>query len=148
MSIRIYVCPIAGDGLTVETAWRAKVSSLVDAHTAVIPNNADGTPKYNFALVVARAANWTNADADSTCARMFGIDLPDTVNTWADMKAFLQSKTVGDIPAARRQQLNTLLTNHGFDTSQVTLSTTWWQVLRGIVVQMGGSANSDGISIA
>jgi len=148
MSIRVYICPIVGDGLSPATAFRAKVGSLADGHTAVVPSNADGTPKFNWAIVVARAVSWTNADADSTCVRTFGIDLPDTIDTWTDMKAFLQSKTVGDIPATRRQALNTLLTNHGIDTSQVTLATTWWQVLRGIVTQIDGSLTGDGISIA
>lgn len=148
MNIRLYICPIVGDGLSIATSWRAKVADLIDAHTAVMICNLDGTPKFNWAPVAAKSGSWVNADADSTCSRIFGTNIPDTINAWADMKTFLQSKTIADLSPADRSTLNTLLTSHGLDTSQVTLSTTWWQVVRGIVLQIGGDANSDGISVA
>lgn len=137
MGLRIYFCPIVGDGLTPQTAFRAKLSGIAPSVAAVIPHAPDGKPKFTFAPCIARSADWSTADADAALERMFGIDLPDTIDTFADLKAFLQSKTVADIPAARRQALNTRLTNHGLDTSQVTLSTTWWQVLKGIYQQLG-----------
>ncbi len=141
MSLRFYFSPIIGDGLTPATAYRAK---LPTGHAAAIPSKADGTPQFNYAVAVVRATDWTAHDADATLERLFDIDLPDTLNTFADLKAYLQSKTVGDIPALRRTALNTRLTNHGLDTTQVTLATTWWQVLRGIYSQMGVPTGNDG----
>jgi hypothetical protein len=150
VGIRVYFCPIVGDGLTTETAFRAKLAGLVPQVSASIPHNPDGTPKFNWALAVARATSWSVVNADAALERIFGIDLPDTIETWAELKAFLQSKTVGDIPLARRQALNDKLTARGIDTSQVRLQTTWWQVLRGIVRHLndGVLPSGDGIGIA
>lgn len=136
MALRLYLCPIVGDGLTNATAFRPKLSGLAD-FAAAIPSKPDGSPQFGFAVCMARAENWSTLDADATLDRLFGIDLPDTINSFADLKAFLQSKTVGDIPLARRTALNTRLTSRGLDVSQVTLATTWWQVLRGIYQQIG-----------
>lgn len=138
MSLRLYFAPIVGDGLSEQTAFRTKVPGTV---SSVIPSRADGRPVFSFALTMARAADWTAYDADPTLDRLFGIDLPDSIETFADLKAYLQSKTVGDIPLARRTALNTRLTSRGFDTSQVTLATTWWRVLKGAYAQMGMSDN-------
>lgn len=139
MALRYYLCPIVGDGLTTATAYRPKLHGLAP-WAGLIPSNPDGTPKFNWTIVLARATDWTALDADAALERLFGIDLPDTTNTFAEIKAYLQAHTVADIPQARRAALNTRLTNHGLDTSQVTLATTWWQVLRGIYQQVSGAA--------
>lgn len=142
MGIRIYICPIIGTGADNDD-WRA--SGVPQNYSSIIPSNpVDGSPLFPWALVVARATNWSAQDANATLERLFGIDLPDTVDTWAEMKALLQSRTVADIPAARRQALNDRLTARGIDTSQVTLQTTWWQVLRGIVRHLNGGVDSKG----
>jgi hypothetical protein len=136
MAIRLYICPIIGVG-TYEDPYRAKAGDLGVRYCGeLIPSNADGSPKFSVTLIAVPQASWSALDADPTFERLFGVDLPDTVNTWADLKTFLQSKTVADIPTLRRQALNTRLSNRGFDTSQVTLTTTWFQVLRGMVRQL------------
>lgn len=137
MGLRFYISPVIGDGLTLETAYRSKIGGH---HSTMIPRNPDGTPKFNWCLTIVRADDWAQANADASLERLFGIDLPDTVDTFAELKTFLQSKTVSDIPVARRQALNTRLTNRGIDTSQITLQTTWWQVLRGIQKMLNNNA--------
>lgn len=143
MSLRVILCPVVGTGTPGDSRafppvppdpFRPKLDGLIGlkAMSAVIPSNADGSPKFAWCVVMARADDWTAVDADAQNERLFGIDLPDAVDTFAELKVFLQSKTVGDIPPARRQALNERLTARGIDTSQVTLATTWWQVLRGI----------------
>ena len=142
MSVRLYLCPIIGDGINTETAFRAKLSGMVNALLALIPNKSstDGTPQFTFAFCAARSQDWTAVDADATLDKLFDTaDVPDTVNDWPSLKAWLQSKTVGDLSAARRQALNTKLTSYGFDTSQVKLTTTLWQVIIGMCNQMGYS---------
>ena len=148
MPIRVYLSPLVGNGQP-DNPYRAKRMD-VSSCTAIIPSNPDGTPLFSWSLVISRAASWELADADATLERLFGVDLPDTIETWAEMRAYLQSKVVGDIPANRRNQLNNRLTAFGIDTSQVTLQTTWWQVLRGIIrhLNRGVDPSGDGISIA
>lgn len=150
MPLRLYLCNIIGDGLSPETAFRTGLSrTAVLGSSPEIKSNPDGTPKFTWVLAVARSPDWVVQDADPTLTRLFGIDLPDTVDTWVELKAFLQSKTVGDIPPVRRQALNNNLTSRGMDTSQVTLATTWWQVLRGVVqfLNSGVLPSDDGIAI-
>jgi hypothetical protein len=150
VTLRLYLCDIIGDGLSPETAFRTGLSrTSVMGSAPEIKSNLDGRPKFSWVLAVARSSDWTVQDADPTLTKLFGIDLPDTIDSFADLKAFLQSKTVADIPAARRIALNTNLTSRGIDTSQVTLATTWWQVLRGIVqfLNSGIAPADDGISI-
>jgi len=151
MGIRIYICPVIGDGLSPATAWRPKAADLVNSGVerfeAVLQQRmAD----FAWTLAIARSSSWTAADADAQLERVFGIDLPDNINTWPEVKAFLQSKTVGDIPAARRLALQTRLEAKGIDTSQTTLQTTWWQVLRGIVRHLNNGVlpSEDGFSMS
>lgn len=93
-------------------------------------------------------SSWASVDLDTTLVKLLdSADLPDTITTWSAFKAFLQSKTVGDIPLARRQALNTRLQSFGFDTTQVTLATTWWQLLIGMIQQMGYTSNADLLAI-
>jgi hypothetical protein len=149
MGIRVYLVPIIGTG-TYADPYRAKANDLgLQYFGELIPSKADGSPQFDCTVLAPFQASWALLDADATFERLFGIDLPDTIDTWAEMKAFLQSKTVGDIPVLRRQALNTRLTNHGFDTSQVTLATTWWQVVRGMVKQLNGGTlpNADGVGV-
>ena len=43
------------------------------------------------------------------------------------------SLTISEIPIAKRQEMNTWLTNHGYDTSWITASTTVKEVLKDIL---------------
>jgi hypothetical protein len=122
------ICPVVGDGTVVGGAYRPKIDGLT-AYSAVIPSNADGSPAFNWCACVARTIDWTIVDADAAMERIFGIDLPDSIDTFAEIKAFLKSHTIGDIPAARRQALDDRLTTRGVDTSAITLQWTWLQVL-------------------
>lgn len=151
MGLRLYLCDVIGDGFSPATAFRTGLqrTALVGSEPN-IRTDATGAPAFTWHLHVARAANWSVQDADATLVRLFdAADLPDTIDTWAELRAFLQSKTVGDIPLARRQALNSRLTARGIDTSSVTLATTWWQVLRGVVKQLNGGVlpAGDGIGI-
>jgi hypothetical protein len=150
VGIRVYLSPIVGTG-TYANPYRAKANDLGLQYSGeLVPNKPDGSPQFDCTVIAPFRATWALLDADATFERLFDIDLPDSINTWSELKAFLQSKTVGDIPALRRQALNTRLTNHGFDTSQVTLATTWWQVLRGMVQQLNNGVlpSGDGVGVA
>lgn len=151
MGLRLYLCDIVGDGLSPQTAFRTGLQRTAVVGTEPnIRTTVAGAPLFTWHLHVARATDWSAPDADATCVRLFdAADLPDTIDTFAELKAFLQSKVVGDIPLARRQALNSRLTARGIDTSQVTLATTWWQVLRGVVKQLndGVLPAADGITI-
>jgi hypothetical protein len=130
MGLRFMICPVVGDGTNgvVRNPYRPKIDGLAP-YSAVIPSNEDGTPKFTWCACIARSDDWSAVDADAEMDRIFGIDLPDTIDTFAEVKAFLKSHTVGDIPAARRQAMDLKLTSRGVDTSPLTLQSTWLQVL-------------------
>lgn len=137
-----------GDGISTETAFRSKAARgapfIASIQLSPHVSPTDGSPLRSWSVVLARAGDWTATNADADYETIFGIDLPDSIDTFAELKAFLQSKVVGDIPAVRRQALNAKLTARGIDTSQVTLQTTWWQVLRGIYRHLNGGVDLNG----
>lgn len=57
MSKRWYIAPIIGDG-TEGNFYRLKLPAGVN-YSAVIPSNADGTPKFTFGLAIVAAADHT-----------------------------------------------------------------------------------------
>lgn len=141
MGIRVYLCPVIGDGLTPETGYRAGIVGKASRLGHIIPSNPDGTPKFSWCLSFAHDIDWTVPDGDAELERLFGIDLPDSIDTFAELRTYLQGRTVGEIPAARRTALDTRLTNKGVDTSSITLQSTWWEVAVLVVKHLTGEQN-------
>lgn len=148
MSLRLYLCPIVFDAQT--SSQFPELDGKVDDWTAKIPCDPQtGLAKFAWCLLVARSADWTAADAVAGAVKLFDSqDLPDSINTFPELKAFLQSKTVGDIPTARRQALNTRLTARGIDTSPITLSWTWARVLKYICTHLNSGVQLSGDEVS
>jgi hypothetical protein len=138
MSLRFYICPVIGDGLSEETAQRPKLHDYVVAGairrmSCIVKTDPDGKAQFPWTAGIARATDWSALDADPEMVKLFDTaDLPDSMDTFAELKAYLQSRTVANIGPARRRALNARLGDFGIDTSGVTLQTTWWNILRGI----------------
>lgn len=149
MSLRLYLCPVIFDA--VMSSQFPALDGTVDGWTAKIPCDPQtGLAKFSWCLLIARATDWTAADAVAGAMKLFDSqDLPDSINTFSEFRAFLQSKTVGDIPATRRQALNTKLTARGIDTSPITLQWTWARVLKYICAHLndGVQLTGDEVSI-
>ena len=146
--LRFYLCPVIGSGSDADP-YRPKLHGL-GGFAAMIPSNATtGAPLFSWTVAIVRAVDWAALDADLELEKLFDTsDLPDGINTFAEVKAYLQSKTVGDIPVLRRQAMDIRLTAKGIDTSAITLQTTWWQVLKGIYRHLHGTdVNGDGLVV-
>lgn len=94
------------------------------------PSNADGTPASTWVLTMGRAVDWTPAEADAEMIDLFGGDLPASANTPDELRAFLRSRTVGDVPLVRRQAIQANLDSLGVVRSDFTLSTPLWKVFQ------------------
>ena len=124
---KYYICPIIGDG-SFEFPYRPKVADYSGVNWAgIIPSKSDGIPKFGWCLVLVSSSDFTNIEMDSTIQDIFQKYVSG--NSWADIKFFLKSKTVGDIPLVERIKIRTYLTNIGVDFTDVMLSTTLLEIL-------------------
>ena len=142
--IRLYFSPIIGDGSPLDP-YRAKVSGSMIIRTHPQGHIDYGKPVESWALVLSNQPDYTTEDADTDNDRVFGIDLPDTITTKAELRAYLQSRTIGEIPTARRTALQTKLANRGVDLTGINLQSTWWDVLKRIRRRLDAALeNADG----
>lgn len=114
---RWFISPVVGTGARADT-YRPKASDHGGiAHASILPCNADGTPKFGWALCLASAADLTALDGD---AQIDGFpDAPlDT--------------TLGSFSAAVRNRVQTALVNRSVDLTGITLAST----LRDLVVRI------------
>lgn len=131
MGVRYVVCPIVGTGAEADP-YRAKVADYGANHTCAIPTGPTGAPLRSWCLVAVNAADLTAIDADP--------DIKDIVEKFADgfngnfaaIKAFLRTRTVGDVPVAKRTAINARLTALGVNTTGLTLTSTLWEVAQRI----------------
>ena len=121
--VKLYICPIIGDGKTPLTAYRPKISDYKTVScSAIMPSYPDGTPKSNWTLVEVKSNDFTMIDTDPEA-----IDIFDGFTTAMDMtelKTFLKTHLVGDIPKIKRDKIQNYLLSKGIDLAGITLSTT------------------------
>lgn len=130
--IRVYICPPVGTGAKGDP-YRSKGVDFGYQCANFIPSNPDGTPKFTWALTVVVSSDFTAIDADTTCDDLFGGDLPAGINSRADLKAFLKSNTVADVPLARRNAIIAVLDKYGIDRTDFTGATPLWRVFQRVV---------------
>ena len=105
MSLKLILCPVIGDGQTIDTSYRPKIMDYVHIETtAIIKSNPDGSPRFPWCLCLVRKSDWADVAGDVDIESVFGVDLPESIDDFQSLKAFLQSRTIGDIPAQRRQR--------------------------------------------
>lgn len=135
--IRLFITPIIGDG-SEDNPFRTKAADFGYQYSAFLPAKADGTPKFLWVLVVLKSNNFTAIDADTSCDDLLQGDLPAGINTKAEFIAFLKSRTVGDVPLARRQAIIAVFDKYGIDRSDFTLQTSLWRCFRRAVSHLMG----------
>jgi hypothetical protein len=129
MSVRVWACPWVGTG-TSDDPYRSRAQQYCTAFASFFPSNADGTPASSWVITFGRSADWTAASADAQLTDLFAGDLPGTIDSPADLRAFLRSRTIGDVPLARRQAIQANLDSLGVLRSDFTLTTPLWKVMQ------------------
>src|SRR3990167_11508678 len=109
--MRYFICPIIGDGLTTETAWRAKIPQTIQSHSALIPSKPDGSPKFSWALVKIDAMDFTTILADTTIFAFPNKSLDSTLTT------------------NERNKIKTILNSLKIQTLDILATTTLKQIL-------------------
>lgn len=108
MAKRWFIAPVIGTGTRADP-YRAKVHDYGVPHSAMIPSNADGTPKFAWCICIASATNFSAIDADAA------IDgFPEAA----------LDRALGSFSAAVRNRVQNFLTNRGVDLTGITLSST------------------------
>lgn len=136
--IRAYLCPVSGDG-TKQTPYCSKARSFGYQYANFIPSNAGGSPKFTWALAAVNSDDFTEIDADVTCDDLFGGDLPANIDTRAELRALLKTRTVLDVPVARRNAIIAVLDKYGIDRTDFTGQTLLWRVLQRVVSTLFGT---------
>lgn len=114
MPTRAAVCKIIGDGLTSETAYRAKVADSGISYAAVIksedagPNRGHPVFAWALVLVTGTAAQLNTLDADPDIT-IIGIDI---------------DRPFGALTQARQDRFTAALAARGIDAGQITPATT------------------------
>jgi hypothetical protein len=127
MSLRVWASPpVTVNGVNTAKAEQYCTGGFVN----FFPSNMDGTPASTWIVTVGRAADWTAASADAALVDLFGGDLPSTVDTTADLKSLLRTRTVGDVPLARRNTITGQLDTLGVARADFTLTTPLWKVFQ------------------
>jgi hypothetical protein len=130
--IRVYICPVIGTG-TKADPYRSKGADFGYQFSSFIPSRPDGTPLFTWALTVLVGADFSAIDADAACDDLFGGDLPASVNTRDELRAFLRANTIADVPLARRNAITAVLDKYGVDRTDFTGTTRLWRVLQRVV---------------
>lgn len=130
MAVRVYICPIVGSG-TRQDPFRSKARNIPGAvSTTFFPSKLDGTPAASWVVSVIRASDFTAFDADPSFDDLFGGDLPATIQTRDDVLTLLRSRTVGDVPVARRSKITAVLDKYFINRADFNASTPLWKVLQ------------------
>jgi len=117
MTRRWFIVPVIGTG-TKGDPYRVKLSI---AHSALIPSNPDGTPRFNWALCLVSAADFTALDADTEAEPFPGVSLDDQLSS---------------ISAAARNRIQTALINRGVDLTGIDLNSTVRDVVERVVERL------------
>lgn len=130
MALRVYICPIIGSG-TRQDAYRSKAFDFGYLISSFMPTRiADGTPASPWTLTVIRSTDFTAIDADATCDDLFAGDLPGTVQTRDDLLALLRTRTVANVPLARRNAITAVLDKYGIVRTDIVGTTPLWKVMQ------------------
>lgn len=133
MSIRVWVSPpvLVNNGAFNE--WQSTAQKYCAGFNNFFPSNADGSPASAWIITVGRAADWTAASADTALVDLFGGDLPSTIDTIAGLTALLRTRTVADVPLARRTAIINALDSIGVVHSDFTGTTPLWKVFQRVI---------------
>lgn len=133
--IRAYICPVVGTGVKSDP-YRSKAADFDYRYANFIPSLQDGTPKFTWTLAAVNSGDFAAIDADTTCDDLFGGDLPANIDTRAELRNLLRTRTVADVPLARRNAIIAVLDKYSVDRTDFTGSTFLWKVFQRVVTTL------------
>jgi hypothetical protein len=128
VSVRVWISP------PIFVAERQRYESTAQQYCSqfanFFPSKADGTPASAWVLTIGRSTDWTAAEADSELSDLFGGDLPSGINSPSDLKTLLRTRTISDVPLARRNAITAVLDEYGVPRADFTGATPLWKVFQ------------------
>jgi hypothetical protein len=128
MSVRVWAGPWVLGG--VPPAYDAKAAQYCAQYVNFFPSNTDGSPASSWVLTAGRAADWTAAEADVDLIDIFAGDLPASVNTPAELRNYLRTRTIAQVPLARRNAITANLDTLGVIRTDFVGTTPLWKVFQ------------------
>lgn len=124
MSVRLWLGPweeVTQNGLTFKRARAAQYCT--SGHRALLPLNSDGSMASPWVIIAGAASDWTAAESDALIDDLFAGDLPSSINTLSELRTFLRTRTIADVPLARRNDITAVLDEYGVVRSDFVGST-------------------------
>jgi hypothetical protein len=130
MSLRVWISPaVFVDGTNFSKAEQYCTGGFVNW----FPVNSDGTAASPWVITVGRAPDWTAAEADLELDDLFGGDLPANIDTVDELRNLLRTRTVADVPIARRNRITAVLDEYGVQRADFVGTTPLWKVFQRVV---------------
>jgi hypothetical protein len=127
MSARCMISPVINPTPNSQTTKAEQYCNLGCENRYAI-RAIDGRTVVTWALTIGRATDWIAAAADPEIEFLFTV--PGTVNTKAELRAWLQSVTLADLTVAQRQNLQAIFDAHSINRADFTLATTGLQAAK------------------
>lgn len=133
MSLRIFSSPPVSSIINGATVYDALASKYCNGNVNFFPSTLSGSPASSWVITIGKNMDWTAARADPQVVDLFGGDLPENIHTKADLLTFLRTRTIGDVPAARRATIQSNLDTLGVSRADFTLTTPLWRVMQRVL---------------
>lgn len=130
MSVRVWAGPWVQEDRGVGLAYYSKASAYCAQYANYFPSNLDGTPASTWVLTMGRAADWTAASADPDLIDLFAGDLPAAADTPAELRNYLRTRTIAQVPLARRNAITANLDILGVARADFVGTTPLWKVFQ------------------
>lgn len=133
MAVRVYICPWVGSGTRADM-YRSKAEDYGYEVSSFIPSRGDtnGAPASPWVMTVCIAPDFSAIAADPTCDDLFAGNLPATILNKDDLRVFLKTHTVSDIPGSRRPDILAVLDKYGIVRTDITNSTSLARLMQRI----------------
>lgn len=130
MPLRVWISPV----IVVNNASMAKAEQYCSGgFVNWFPTDLSGISASPWVITVGRATDWAAAIADTDLIDLFAGDLPANVDTVDAFKTFLRTRTVADVPLARRNAIIATLDAKGILHADIIGTTPLWKVFQRVI---------------
>lgn len=133
MTIRVFAsAPVStpfGNG-TIYDAYAAKYCT---GKVNFFPSKADGTPAATWVITIGKNTDWSAAEADPAVTDIFAGDLPGSVVDRDSLISFLKTRTISNVPLAKRNIITSNLDTLGVNRADFVGATKLWKVFQRII---------------
>lgn len=110
--------------------FRPKTRNYFEECSMLISIGSNGLPNTSWVVSFVRGEDFTGIDADPECDDLFAGDLPNNLETKADVVQFLRTRTLSDVPTGRRNAMIATLDKYGVVRTDLVGSVPVWKMVQ------------------